>query len=151
MGGTSISSNLTSTPVSITPSSSFKSPNPNSTLSGKNTKNESSSSFTSDEVSFLLQKPGSSTSTPRLPASVSITWASKGLRAPTEAMHNKKTQRSPKQKTSPTPNPFNIAASSKSTSGSSPNLKDAVLSPNNSTYNRGAVEDSDEESLVIHE
>ena len=56
--GTSISSNLTSTPVSITPSSSFKSPNPNSSLSGKNTKNESSSSFTSDEVSFLLQKPG---------------------------------------------------------------------------------------------
>merc|ERR1712088_201220 len=104
--GTSISSNLTSTPVSITPSSSFKSPNPNSTLSGKNAKNESSSSFTSDEVSFLLQKPGSSTSTPRLPASVSIT------------------------KTSPTPNPFNIATSSKSTSGSSPNLKDAVLSPN---------------------
>merc|ERR1712088_39871 len=128
--GTSISSNLTSTPVSITPSSSFKSPNPNSTLSGKNAKNESSSSFTSDEVSFLLQKPGSSTSTPRLPASVSITKTSKGIRAPAEAIHNKKTQRSPKQKTSPTPNPFNITTSSKSTSGSSPNVKDAVLSPN---------------------
>ena len=94
---------------------------------------------------------GSSASTPRLPASVSITKTSKGLKAPAETMYNKKTQRSPKQKTSPTPNPFNITTSSKSTTGSSPNIKDAVLSPNNSTYNRGAVEDSDEESLVIHE
>ena len=55
---------------------------------------------------------------------------------------------------SPTSNPFNIStSSSKSTyspTSSSP-VKEFVLSPNNQAYNRGAVEDSDEESLVIHE
>ena len=100
---------------------------------------------------------GSSGVTPRLSSSISITKTSKNpvnLKTATDTSYSKRINKTPKQKMSPTSNPFNIStSSSKSTyspTSSSP-VKEFVLSPNNQAYNRGAVEDSDEESLVIHE
>ena len=105
---------------------------------------------------IILIISGSSGITPRLSSSISITKTSKNpmnLKTPTDTSQSKKTNKSHKQKISPTSNPFNISASStkssSSPSSSSP-AKEIVLSPNNA-YNRGAVEDSDEENLVIHE
>ena len=95
--------------------------------------------------------------TPRLPSSVSITKTSSkapvNLKTASETSPNRKSQKPSKPKTSLTANPFNISTSFKNTSSLSVTSPkgEIVLSPNNPAYNRGAVEDSDEENLVIHE
>ena len=65
----------------------------------------------------------------------------------------KKQQRDTKQK-SPASNPFNIStpATTNVPPASIPSTpREDVLSPTSSSNNRGAVEDSDDDSLVIQE
>ena len=87
-------------------------------------------------------------STPRISSSISITKTSKNPTNLSKQSDTTKTgsKASSHLKTSSPSNPFNISTSSNKNTTSSSNS-----SSHNQVYNRGAVEDSDEESLIIHE